>query len=325
MQNAFFVIVGCHKQNLRASLFVGEFFIEFMDEKKRVEIFNQHRSRLFGIAYRMLGVREDAEDILQEAYLRWHKADAEEIRNAEAWLVTIVTRLSIDRLRVAQAEREKYVGPWLPEPIVVDESFTPEEQLEFASDISLAFMALLERLSPTERAAFLLHDIFNCPYSEIARIVGKNEAACRQMIHRARTRVRNEEPRYEANEEERLHLIEKFLAAVNASDEETLLSLFAEDVTLTSDGGGVVPAARKIVLGKRKIARLFYLLRVKLKDRIQFRVAQINGQAGFITYIDEKPFGVATFETDSTQIHAIYNLLNPEKLRSLTDENFFIE
>lgn len=296
-----------------------------MDEKERVEIFNGHRNRLFGIAYRMLGVGADAEDILQEAYLRWHKADADEIRNAEAWLVTVVTRLSIDRLRVAQTEREKYIGPWLPEPLAVDTSFTPEEQLEFSSNLSIAFMALLERLSPTERAAFLLHDIFNCPYSEIARIVGKNEAACRQMIHRARMRVRNEEARYEASEKERMRLVEKFLAAVNAGDEETLLALFAEDVTLTADGGGVVPAARKVIVGKKKIVRLFYLLRVKLKEQIQFRAAQVNGQTGFVTYIYGKPFSVATFETDGSQIRAVYNLLNPEKLKSFVGENFFSE
>lgn len=296
-----------------------------MDEKKRVEIFNQYRNRLFGIAYRMLGVREDAEDILQEAYLRWHKADADEIRSSEAWLVTIVTRLSIDRLRAAQTEREKYIGPWLPEPLTVDEAFTPEEELEFASNLSMAFMALLERLSPTERAAFLLHDVFDCPYSEIARIVGKNEAACRQMIHRARTRVRNDETRYEASEDERLKLIEKFRAAVSTGDEETLLSLFAEDVTLTSDGGGVVPAARKIIFGKRKIVRLYYLLGTKLKENFQLRVMKINGQLGVVTYLYGKLFSVMTFETDGAQIKTMYNLLNPEKLKNFAEENFFPE
>jgi len=297
-----------------------------MDEKNsRIEIFKQHRNRLFGIAYRMLGARADAEDILQEAYLRWHKAEPEEIRSAEAWLVTVVTRLSIDRLRIAQAEREKYIGPWLPEPLAVDTSFTPEEQLEFASNLSLAFMVLLERLSPIERAAFLLRDVFNCPYSEIARIVGKNEAACRQLIHRARTRVRNDEPRYEANEEDRLRLIEKFMTAVNAGDEETLLSLFAEDVTLTSDGGGVVPASRKVILGKKKIVRLFYLLGAKLKEHIELRVANINGQTGFVTYVYGKLFDVTTFETDGTQIKAMYKLLNPYKLKNFADETFFAE
>lgn len=307
-------------------MFVGEFFIRAMDEKNsRIEIFKQHRNRLFGIAYRMLGARADAEDILQEAYLRWHKAEPEEIRSAEAWLVTVVTRLSIDRLRIAQAEREKYIGPWLPEPLAVDTSFTPEEQLEFASNLSLAFMVLLERLSPIERAAFLLRDVFNCPYSEIARIVGKNEAACRQLIHRARTRVRNDEPRYEANEEDRLRLIEKFMTAVNAGDEETLLSLFAEDVTLTSDGGGVVPASRKVILGKKKIVRLFYLLGAKLKEHIELRVANINGQTGFVTYVYGKLFDVTTFETDGTQIKAMYKLLNPYKLKNFADETFFAE
>lgn len=295
------------------------------EENKRVEVFNQYRNRLFGIAYRMLGVRADAEDILQEAYLRWHKSNAEEIRSAEAWLVTIVTRLSIDRLRAAQTEREKYIGPWLPEPLIIDEAFTPEEELEFVSNLSIAFMVLLERLSPTERAAFLLHDVFDCPYSEIARIVGKNEAACRQMIHRARMRVRNDEQRYEASEDERLKLIEKFRAAVSAGDEETLLSLFADDVTLTSDGGGVVPSARKVVLGKRKIVRLFYVLGTKLKENFELRVMKINGQIGIVTYLYGKLFGIMTFETDGTQIKAMYNLLNPEKLKNVAAENFFSE
>ncbi|MFL6335467.1 MAG: sigma-70 family RNA polymerase sigma factor [Pyrinomonadaceae bacterium] len=202
--------------------------------------FEPLRGRLFAVAYRMTGTRADAEDIVQEAYLRWHQADAGAVRSPEAWLVSVATRLSIDRLRKASAEREKYTGPWLPEPLFGDPS--PEERLELASDISLAFMVLLERLAPVERAAFLLHDVFDRDYPEIACVLRKSEAACRQVVHRARERVRSERRRFRAGEEEYRGLIEKFTEAARAGDEATLLSLFAEDATLTSDGGGVVPA-----------------------------------------------------------------------------------
>src|ERR1044072_6411764 len=162
---------------------------------KRVAEFEELRRRLFGIAYRMIGTTADAEDIVQEAYLRWHQANAEEIRSAEAWLVSVVTRLSIDRLRRVTVEREKYVGPWLPEPLIISTSPTPEEELETRSDLSMAVMVLLERLTPIERAAFLLHDVFDCAYPLIANILRKSELACRQVVHRARQRVRSEERR----------------------------------------------------------------------------------------------------------------------------------
>jgi len=185
---------------------------------KKVEIFRQHKTRLFGIAYRMLGTSDEAEDILQEAYIRWHKTNAAKIETPEAWLVTIVTRLSIDRLRKVAMERETYIGPWLPEPLIISNAPSPEEEMELASNLSIAFMVLLERLSPLERAVFLLHDIFDCDYPDIARVVGKTETALRQIIHRARARVRRDEPRFEADEKERASLIKKFVAASNAKN-----------------------------------------------------------------------------------------------------------
>ena len=168
-------------------------------DEQKVETFNQYRPRLFGIAYRMLGTHAEAEDILQEAYLKWHQTDADEIETPEAWLVTIVTRLSIDRLRKASNERETYIGPWLPEPVIISTAPTPQEELELASNLSMAFMVLLERLSPLERAVFLLHDIFDCGYADIARIVGKTETASRQIVSRARERVRTDKPRCSSN------------------------------------------------------------------------------------------------------------------------------
>lgn len=291
------------------------------ETKSRVEIFKQHRQRLFGIAYRMTGTRADAEDIVQEAYLRSHKADLQEIELPEAWLVTIATRLSIDRLRLLAKERETYVGPWLPEPIFTQKIYTPEEEMEFASSLSMAFMMLLERLSPIERAAFLLRDVFDISYSQIARIVGKNETACRQLIHRARNRVRAEQKRFETSESDRRRLIEKFIAAVNTADEATLVSLFAEDAQLTADSGGKVTAARKIVEGNRKIARLFYFVGQKGKGLFEMRIVSVNGQDGIITTVFGQPFSVAVFEIENEKIRRVYNILNPDKLKAFRREN----
>jgi RNA polymerase sigma-70 factor (ECF subfamily) len=284
---------------------------------ERVVIFEQLRRRLFAIAYRMTGTMGDAEDIVQEAYLRWHRADTNDVRTPEAWLVSVVTRLSIDRLRKASVERQAYTGPWLPEPFLGAPARSPEEQLELASDLSIAFIALLERLAPVERAAFLLHDVFDCDYPEIARILHKSEAACRQVVHRARERVRRDRPRFRASEEDRRKLIGRFMEAASAGDEATLLSLFAEDATMTSDGGGVIPAARKIVTGRRRIARLYLVLARKLGARLTQSILTINGEPGLATFLDGAPFSVIAFETDGRSILAVYTILNPEKLKGL--------
>jgi RNA polymerase sigma-70 factor (ECF subfamily) len=284
------------------------------DVNHRSVIFEQSRRRLFGLAYRMLSSKADAEDMVQEAYLRWHQAPADEIRSPEAWLVTVVTRLCIDRLRSAAAERETYPGMWLPEPLF---SESPDEQVELASNLSMAFMILLERLAPAERAAFLLRDVFDCPYSEIARIIGKSEAACRQIVSRARDRVRRDQPRFEASEEDRLRLMEKFATAIDANDEQTLLALFAEDATLTSDGGGKTPAARNVIRGPERITRLFLAVARKLKGRVTRSFLPINGEPGLVTFIDGRLVSALSFVTDGARIHALYNVLNPDKLKDI--------
>ena len=288
---------------------------------RRVAVFEELRRRLFGIAYRMLGTTADAEDIVQEAYLRWHQADGEEIRSAEAWLVSVVTRLSIDKLRKASVEREKYIGPWLPEPLVASDSPTPEEELETQSNLSMAYMVLLERLTPVERAAFLLHDVFDCAYPLIANILRKSEAACRQVVHRARLRVRSEKARFKANDAARRSLIQQFMAAADAGDDVTLLSLFAKDATLTSDGGGVVPAARRVVHGRSRIARLYLVLAKKLGSRLRKEIVTINGEPGLVMYLDGAPLATVAFETDGTSITALYTVLNPHKLHRLSGVN----
>ena len=285
----------------------------------RTAVFEELRRRLFGIAYRMIGTTADAEDIVQEAYLRWHQADAEEIRSAEAWLVSVVTRLSIDKLRKASVEREKYIGPWLPEPLIASTSPTPEEKLESESNLSMAYMVLLERLTPVERAAFLLHDVFDCAYPLIANILRKSEAACRQIVHRARQRVRSKQSRFKASDTALRSLINQFLAAADAGDDVTLLSLFANDATLTSDGGGVVPAARKVIYGRSRIARLYLQIAKKLGTRLRQEILMINGEPGVVMYVDGALFSTTSFETDGHSITALYTVLNPERLPRLSN------
>lgn len=280
--------------------------------------FQQQRPRLYGIAYRMLGSRADAEDMLQEAYLRWHRTDTERVQNAGAWLTTTITRLCIDRLRAARIERDAYIGPWLPEPLIGDEPAPPDRQAELASDLSVAFLVVLERLAPEERAAFLLHDVFDCDYDEIAHVLGKGEAACRQIVHRARERVRRDRPRFQVSETARRRLLEKFTAALQAGDRQALLALFAEDATWTADGGGKTASARKVVRGAHRIAKLLAGV-VRLRAREQrahtsYHLLPINGELGVVTCLDGKPVTALSVDTDGVSILAAYIVLNPEKL-----------
>jgi RNA polymerase sigma-70 factor (ECF subfamily) len=280
--------------------------------------FEEHRSRLFGVAYRMLGSRAEAEDVVQEAYLRWHRAHRAAIREPRAWLVTTTTRLAIDRLRALKIQREAYKGPWLPEPLLGREPPRPDRAAELASDLSVAFVVLLERLAPEERAAFLLHDVFDCDYAEIARTLDRSEATCRQIVHRARERVRSERRRFEATETSRVRLLRTFLAAAEARDERALLELFSPDATWTSDGGGQVPAARRVILGRERIVRLV----LGLEDRLYRRraasrhLAAVNGETGFLTWMEGRLFSATSIATDGERILAVYSVLNPDKLGS---------
>lgn len=204
-----------------------------MDERAR--IFHSHRARLLGIAWRMLGARSDADDIVQEAYLRWHQVAMQDIRSPIAFLITITTRLCLDRLRVLKEERERYIGPSLPEPIIEDLAPSPEAQRELGDEISIAFLTVLERLGPEERTVFLQHDVFDYGYPEIAEIVGKSEAACRQMVHRARLRVRGAQARYSVTAQSRERLLERFLAAACSRDREAVMKLLSEEVEYRAD------------------------------------------------------------------------------------------
>lgn len=279
-----------------------------------LEVFGRNRARLFGIAYRMLGTRADAEDIVQEAYLRWHSAKRGEIETPEAWLTTVATRLSIDRLRKASVQRESYIGPWLPEPLIVDGSASPEARAEMDSDVSLAFMVMLERLSPLERAVFLLHDVFDLAHAEIANVVEKSEQAVRQIVSRARSRVRSGRARFEADENSRSSLIRKFISASYAGDAQTLLSIFADDVALTSDGGGQVNAAKRRIFGSKRLANLHTVAIGKYDGRLAAYLVTLNGEPGLLEYADGVPFAATAFSIVDGRIAAFYRVMNPEKL-----------
>lgn len=274
------------------------------------------RPRLFGLAYRMLGSRQEAEDVVQEAFLRWHRAKTGEIRSAEAWLVTVSSRLCLDRLRALQAERQRYVGPWLPEPLLVEEP-SPDHVTELASDLSMALLMVLQRLSAEERVGFLMHDVFDCAYSEVAIALGKSEAACRQLVHRARERVRRDKPRFDVSHAAHRQLVERYVKAVQERDAERIAELLAQDAVFVSDGGGKTWAALRPVTGANRIARMEVGVLAKLPRGFAIELVEVNGQAGMIGRVDGRTHAVTSFSTDGVRILSIMRVLNPEKLSSL--------
>lgn len=282
------------------------------------EHFEKHRPLLFSIAYRMLGSVADAEDVVQEVYLRWRGAsEVEEVRSPRAYLSTVVTRLSIDRLRSARAKREEYVGPWLPEPLVAEsdaEGATPSGAVEIEESLSMAFLVLLESLSPTERAVFLLREVFGYGYGEIARIVGKGETNTRQIAHRARSAVEARRPRFDPSPEQGRRLTERFLAAARDGDLEGLLELLADEVTVWSDGGGRATAARNPIHGKERVARFFVGLAGKAAPGLVVRTVHVNGALGVVVYAEGYPAMVLSLDVEDERIRAVRVVLNPDKL-----------
>jgi RNA polymerase sigma-70 factor (ECF subfamily) len=280
-----------------------------------LEIFNSHRPRLFAIAYRMLGTRADAEDVLQDVYLRWHGIAEAELRSAEAWLVTVTTRLCIDRLRSVKAEREAYIGPWVPEPLLAADTPSPERTAELAGDISIAFLMVLERLAPEERAAFLLREVFDTDYDDIARMLGKNAAACRQIVHRAKARVQQVRPRFDVPRAAHMQLLEAFMAAASSGSREQLQALFATDVKLFADGGGKVPSARRVLHGAERLVRFYGAIARQYGALFNYRIGPVNGEPGLLRYCGDTLDSVTSFVTDGARIREIYTVRNPEKLR----------
>ena len=280
--------------------------------------FERHRDRLFGIAYRMLGSVADAEDVVQDAYLRWHAADTSTVKSAEAWLVAVTTRLSIDRLRAAATERERYVGAWLPEPIATSAASSPDRNVELASDLSMAFLVLLERLAPEERAALLLRDVFDNGYDEIARVLDKSESAVRQMVHRARTRVRGERARFVVPPETTERLLEQFLTALRTDDRDAMLALLGDEATFVVDSGGKVSAIRNVLRGAMTIARFLLGIEQKWGSATRHEVEWINGEPAVVTYHGDHVFSAMAVESDGERLTAFYRVLNPEKLKHVS-------
>jgi RNA polymerase sigma-70 factor (ECF subfamily) len=278
------------------------------------------RPRLFAIAYRMLGTRADAEDVLQDAWLRWCSVDRSALQSAEAWLVTVVTRLAIDRLRAAKAERQTYVGWWLPEPLVEADALeerTPETVAELASELSVAILWVLERLSPEERAAFLLRQVFDYDYDEIAALLGKSEAACRQIVHRAAERVRLEQPRFTVPHEVHRGVLEKFIRAAQSGERAAIQVLLADQVQLVADGGGKVPSFLKMLRGADNIAKLYSAVIRRFTAGVVYRMALINGEPGLLRFVGGQLESAQAFVIEGDRIATIYVVRNPDKLAAI--------
>jgi RNA polymerase sigma-70 factor (ECF subfamily) len=285
------------------------------DNEGRLTEFNRFRGLLFSIAYRMLGSVADAEDILQEAFIRWHRAPDVEILSTRAFLVTIVSRLCINHLQSARVQREEYVGQWLPEPIVTESNTDPFTISRIDESLSMAFLVLLERLTPVERAVFLLREVFDYEYADIAQTVGKDEANCRQILRRARQHMAEARPRFKASTEQREQLLANFLQATATGDLEKLVGLLSSDAELHSDGGGRAPAVPNLVYGPDNVARaIIGGLRKLVPSNLTSRIAQINGEPGVVSYLEGRAFSVLTLQVSEDRIKSIYIVTNPEKL-----------
>ena len=282
-----------------------------------LETFAALRPRLFSIAYRMLGTRADAEDIVQDAWLRWHGTEQANVQSAEAWLVTVTTRLAIDRLRTRKSEREAYIGWWLPEPLVELDERTPETAAELTSEVSVAFMWVLERLSPDERAAFLLRQVFDHDYKDIAAMLNKSEAACRQMVHRAQERVQQEQPRFDVPKDTHRDLLAKFMQAATTGDRAAMKALMSDEVQLVSDGGGKVTSFHHILHGAGRIAGVYWSLEHQFPSKVAYRPALVNGEPGLLRYVDGKIESAQSFIVDDGRIVAVFVMRNPDKLTAL--------
>jgi len=285
------------------------------------EQYDALRRAAFGIAYRMLGSVSEAEDVVQEGFLRLHRAreGGERIQSPRAYLSTVVSRLSLDQLRSARVRREAYVGEWLPEPLVASIDEDPVRKAEMADSLSVAFLVVLESLSPEQRAAFLLRDVFDEPYDQIAEIVGTSEQNARQLAARARRHVRERRPRFEASREQQAELATRFFAAAEEGDLQGLEELLAHDVVLRGDGGGKAPALAHAVHGRTRVARTLKAnLRARTRFGITSRREEVNGQPGALFFDREgRLISVMSLDVAEGQIQGVSSIVNPDKLRHL--------
>ncbi len=277
-------------------------------------VFAGLRKRLFTTAYRMLGLRADAEDVVQDAWLRWQVADHANLQSAEAWLVTVTTRLALDRLRERKAERESYPGWWLPEPLVEVEENTPETAAELASDVSLALLWTLERLSAEERAAFLLRQAFDQDYADIAALLSMSQASCRQLVHRAQEKLRHERPRFQPTPEAHRELLGAFMQAAGRGDRQAMKALLSPDVAFISDGGGKTESFHRILRGAGRIAGVFWRIENLYPGCVQYRMARINGEPGLLRYLNGTIESAQSFLIEDGRIVTVFIIRNPDKL-----------
>jgi RNA polymerase sigma-70 factor (ECF subfamily) len=284
----------------------------------RLPIFEQYRGLLFSIAYRMLGSVSDAEDMLQETFLRWQGVAEDQVHSPRAFLVTVVSRLCINHLQSARVRREEYVGQWLPEPIITGSEADPLTAARTGESLSMAFLVLLERLTPMERAVFLLREVFEYEYAEIAGVLGQSEANCRQILRRAKQHVAEMRPRFRASAERRDELLQQFLQATSKGDLTELLALLSQDAVLHSDGGGKAPAVPNLVHGAANVARaILGGLKKLVPPNMVSRITRINGEAGVVSYVNGRAFSVLTLDSMDGRIHGIFIVTNPEKLSRL--------
>jgi RNA polymerase sigma-70 factor (TIGR02957 family) len=298
------------------------------DERRpdAVRVFDEHRGLLVSVAYRILGSVTDAEDTVQETYLRWSKVDPSQVSNSRAFLVRVTTRLAIDRLRRAKARRESYVGPWLPEPILTGRDVA--EDVALAESVSLAMLVVLETLSPLERAVFVLREAFGMPYAEIADVLGRKDDAVRQLGRRARDHVQQRRSRFDADQSEQRRVTERFLQATSTGNLDALMAVLSPGVTLVADGGGRVLAPRRPVLGAEKVAR--FLLAVATEERmarflksvgsepivanLRVSMVPVNGGSGILVVSEDKPISVLVLGVSDGVVRTIYLVANPQKL-----------
>ena len=280
--------------------------------------FNEHRRLLFSIAYRMMGTVADAEDVLQDAYIRWQQSVGDNIRSPKAFLVTIVSRLCINRLQSGHAQREEYVGQWLPEPIVTDSTSDPTSGVSADESISMAFLVLLERLNPVERAVFLLREVFEYEYGEISAAVGRSEANCRQILRRAKEHVRVARLCFMTSARKQSELLARFVQAATRGDLDGLVGLLASDAVLHTDGGGKAPALPNLVHGPSNIARAILGGMAKFAPKtFATRLVEINGEPGFVSYFNGKPAIALVLHITDDAIQTIFAISNPMKLERL--------
>ena len=280
-------------------------------------VFEAQRQRLFGIAYRMLGSVADADDIVQDAWVRWSKVDHATIDSAPAFLTTVTSRLALDRLKSAQSRRETYVGPWLPEPLATADAESPESAAVMSESVMLGFLAVLERLGPVERAVFVLREVFDVSYGEVAQIVDRSEDNCRQIARRARDHVRAERPRVDPDPDRDRRLLDAFVLAIASGEASQLQQLLADDVVLLSDGGAAVRAARHPIIGVDRVTRfLLGLARNPQADDVSLTHAMVNGQLSLVVERPGEPTSLFALEpgASSDEVARIFVLRNPDKL-----------